>query len=149
MARGSSRGQRDANVVASDMLLSSLVEPVSPSTLLDPLTDDPLLSFEDRRTFHPDPSSRPALLSYASDVIQSQVSNRLNKAVYSFPGVRAFDRAQARGRAVLAFRDPRRVAICVRRHIRREVLFAIDPRRKFGSGAGKRRRRNWASAIRC
>lgn len=150
MARGKSSSAISPNSIANDPLLDVLSEPVGPAVPVDPLLDDPLLAFEDRRQFHPLQSNRPALMSWASDVVVNYGRNVVSKALYeNIPGRRALDRGKTYVEAGLAFRDPERVAICVRRQIRREVLFALSPHRRIGSGRGKRRRRNWASAIRC
>lgn len=143
MAKG--RGQRDTSEIANSELLSDLMAPVSPSPAVDPLLDDPLLAFEDRRQYHPAGPARPALMSWASDLVANTVRN----TAYDISGKRYYDRAKTYAAAGLAFRDPKRVAICVRRKIRREVLFALSPHRRIGSGRGKHRRRNWASSIRC
>lgn len=47
----------------------------------------------------------------------------------------------------VAFAEPHKVAVCIRRKMRREVMFALKLNRK-GAGAG-RRRRNWTSGITC
>lgn len=148
MARGS-RGQRDiSNPIANDPLLP-LLDPIEPSPLIDPLVDDPLLSFEDRRFYHPAGYNRPALMSWSSDVVLGYANNAVRNLLYDVSGKRYVDRAKNYIGAAAAFRDPSRVAICVRRKVRREVLFALSPHRRIGSGRGKHRRRNWASSIRC
>lgn len=150
MARAKS--QRDFSTIPSEPLLDVLSEPVGPSLSVDPLLDDPLLAFEDRRQYHPAGPSRPAMMFGASDVISYPVNYASNVArnfVYDVSGKRYVDKAKNLAGAALAFRDPARVAVCVRRKIRREVLFALSPHRRIGSGRGKRRRQNWASAIRC
>lgn len=148
MAR--SKGQRDTSNIANDPvadLLTPAADPLSPA--IDPLLDDPLLSMEDRRSWHPDGPNRPTLMSWASDVVSDRTSTFVRNTLYDVSGRRYVDRARNYGRAALAFRDPNRVAICIRRKIRKEVLFALSPHRRIGRGAGKHRRRNWASAIRC
>jgi len=148
MARGR---QRDTNVVASDQLLSSLEGPSVDVTIpIDPLVDDPLLSMQDNRLYHPDPPSRPSLMQWASQLVADKSQTFLGNVLYDVSGRRYIDKPVNWTRAALAFRDPARVAICVRRKIRREVLFALTPhKRLIGRGAAKHRRRNWASAIRC
>lgn len=152
MAHSRSRaGQRDNSTptpIANDPLLDVLSSPGEPSELVDPLSDDPLLAMEDRRFYSPDRYSYA--MKWASDVVVSYPRNVVSKALYEgIPGVRLANRAKTYVEAGLAFRDPERVAVCVRRHIRRQVIFALSLHRRIGSGRGKRRRRNLASAIRC
>lgn len=90
-------------------------------------------SLEDRRTFHPAGPLRPAV---------------------SFP--RDAARRVAKSSAVMSKRDdissrvgfavPERVAVCVRRKQRKEVLHAL---RKTGSGVSRVRRRNIWSDVDC
>lgn len=85
-----------------------------------------LRSVEDRRRHHPDRRYRPAL---------------------SFGRWRSTLKAIAFGSAAMAaFNEPSRVAICVRRKIRREVMFA---RGKTGRRGQKRPKFNWFSRIAC
>lgn len=118
MARGRSRRQRDASVIASRRLLRSVVEPL-PS----------LLPLEDRRSFYPE-RVRPALglFSWSADPV---VADRKSDMSLPFR---------------LAFREPKRVWICVRRKMRREALFAL---RRTGKGSRSRRRRRDFSDMRC
>lgn len=85
---------------------------------------------EDRRLYHPLGPFRPArsLPTRAARVV---VRNRTS----------SFRRPD-----VFGFAIPNRVAICVRRAQRREVLFA---KRKMRSGAGGSKRRNFWSSISC
>lgn len=50
--------------------------------------------------------------------------------------------------AVVSFADPTNTITCVRRHRRREVLFA-NQRAGFGKSIYTRPRRNWSSSISC
>lgn len=119
MARRS--GQRDTSRIATPRVLDPLFR-------LAPL---PLAVFEDRRDFNPDgPYRRPATFSRRAfaDVVLKPAPR-----AFSFPDV-------------FGFRVPDKVLICVRRKQRREVLHAL---RRTGSGAGRRRRRNYYSAVSC
>lgn len=90
----------------------------------------PLQMIEDRRRWS------PALRPPMRVVRRAAVPARLTERLY-------------RGRALVgrpAFVDPRRVAVCVRRSQRREVLFAT---RNTGRGARAPRRRNALSDVRC
>lgn len=114
------------------------VEPVSLSTLslvsrLSPLATllGQLRELEDRRTFHPEGRLRPARASFRS---ATQLVPR--------PGRRAAlaTRASVLVPSRVAFKVPNRVAICVRRKSRREVLFA---KRVAGAGGGRFRKRRY------
>lgn len=117
--------------------------PVSQSTFSSPLRQLHALdqlramvrALEDRRRFHPMRSLRPAAALRRSSrrllVSQSPTSNLAGR----FPPTG------------LSFAAPRKVAVCVRRKTRREVIFAM---RKRGKGAASRkRRRNGFSQIGC
>lgn len=148
MARG--KGQRDTPNIANDPVADLLMPSVDPlSPVVDPLLDDPLLAMEDRRTWHPAGPARPSMMTWSSDVVADRASTFVRNTLYDVSGRRYVDRARNYVGAALAFRDPSRVALCVRRKIRKEVLFALSPHRRIGAGRGKHRRRNWASSIRC
>lgn len=85
---------------------------------------------EDRRQFHPLGPFRPA----------SAPRRALSRVVIKNPSV-PFRRPDVFGFAV-----PQKVALCVRRQERREVLFA---KRKTGAGARSPKRRNYWSSISC
>lgn len=105
------------NSIANPRLLRPIIRPVD------------LRVFEDRRTFHPSPVRWPA-----------QVHMR---------GARP-SRLVERGRAFSflspAFVAPKRVALCVRRKTRREVILALGHGR---SGSRAPRRRNQWSNVKC
>lgn len=150
MAKGrSSRG----NAISSSppSLAKLLALPKTPSAI--PLTqyplDPPLLpdsverqqyvrSLEDRRLNHPLPRiHRPAVASVRS-------ATRL----IAHP-LRSFTTAVGNNApAGIRFYLPDRVAICVRRKIRREVVHALRINPKHGRGGGKRRRTPH-SGIKC
>lgn len=97
-----------------------------------------LRELEDRRTFSPE-IARPAR-GVRRDATRLMVSPNVNKPVKAteMPTVPTG----------VQFADPRRVAICMRRKTRREVIFAR------GSGGGrkrKHRRAKWSefSTVRC
>lgn len=95
--------------------------------------------YEDRRRFHPERAYRPALSfsRKSSSVVKlkpTPVAKRRNKPVYFMPP------------DVLAFTNPLKVLLCVRRKERREVLLAKGLHRK---GAGGAKHRNWWSDIKC
>lgn len=97
-------------------------------------TSSPFLVMEDRRTFHPLRDLRP-VASFVKSAARVVAKQRVN-----FP-------QPSQTKAILAFADPRRVLVCLRRRIRREVLHA---KRVAGSGKAMRKpRRNSLSSISC
>lgn len=97
-------------------------------------TSSPFLVMEDRRTFHPLCDLRP-VASFVKSAARVVAKQRVN-----FP-------QPSQTKAILAFADPRRVLVCLRRKIRREVLHA---KRVAGSGKPMRKpRRNSLSSISC
>lgn len=86
-----------------------------------------LLEIQDRRTWHPQRTFRPAV---------SLSGNRTRMVV-----------SDARGLSPrVRFDASHRVVVCVRRKQRKEVMFAL---RKTGKGAKARRRRNRFSDMEC
>jgi len=97
---------------------------------------DMLRDIEDRREF--DFDSEPEFMTTEASVADVQeVVAPIRKGVVNSTHL---------DRGVMAFRNPEKVAVCVRRHERKEVLHAL---RRVGRGSGRRRRRNEASNIRC
>lgn len=89
---------------------------------------------EDRRQFHPLGPDRPALAWTRS-------------ATQLVPKQRPAFRQPSQTKGIISYSDPRQVYVCVRRKIRRQVLFA-----RSGGGAPKfrkRPRRNPQSSISC
>lgn len=97
------------------------------SLRLSPLPS--LISYEDRRTWHPDGPLR---------------------SVFAFrrQAKRLVDRANPMWhvRSAIHFADPTRVVVCIRRRIRREVIHALRKNGKRGQGKPKR---NFYSSIGC
>lgn len=91
-----------------------------------------LRTIEDRREWHPLGPRRSARSFNAAH--HQLVVKQPRKQSHKVPkGIR--------------FHAPRKVLICVRRKVRREVMFALNKR---GKGSARRnRRRNWYSAISC
>lgn len=104
-----------------------------------------LRSIEDRRTWHPEGINRPARLFHAPSARFRQIERpyrRPNEAVRSA----AFTAFKSFAPAGIAFQNPSRVLICVRRNIRREVLHA---RGVAGRSGLRPPRRSWSSGISC
>lgn len=125
MARKKKRnanGQRDHNSIANSLLT---------------YTRNYVLSHEDRRLFHPLDDVRPAkgLSKFASQItVTPYKRNRVRPKAAPTPDV-------------FRFNAPVKVAVCVRRKTRREVLFAL---KRTGKGSRRRRRRrNYYSEVSC
>lgn len=112
--------------------IASLVPVALPSAVRSP-SRDLLRQIEDRRSFYPEPATRPALTFSGSSAsidahIPKKKANR-NRVPTQF-----------------AFSAPGDVLVCVRRKRRKEVLHAL---RKTGKRGQRRPRRNRFSDIRC
>lgn len=94
-------------------------------SLIRPLRDLQLI--EDRRQFHPEGVLRPARTLYERSASRNVVAP-----------AKKFSPA-------ISFAVPAKVALCVRRKQRREVLFATGK----GGGRHKRPRKNLFSNVRC
>ena len=134
MARRARRSSRNrAKPLRSLPVVRFRPRPVAPFRGYD-ATIGKLADLEDRRRFHPMRALRPAfsLPRGASRLVVREPK----RARALFP---------AQTRAVIAFANPRRVLICLRRKARREVLMALGK----GGGGAKRPRRNEFSDVRC
>lgn len=112
--------------------------PVAPSTLLSEV--------EDRRVFHFDgPNRRPLMEDGRPSriVLQDRPKNRNRVKPKAF---RFGPKVYSQTKAIRAFAEPERTIVCIRRGVRKEVLFA---KRKAGRGGNRRPRRNWLSSISC
>lgn len=156
MAKGRTSGQRGfsnsytptANSTAA--LLSGLNAPLLPSRPLLP-EFGPFIEVEDGRTYNPvDPSFRSltiggsiARINVAKVVVHKRPVIAYGQPIYAYRGL-------PRGVQVpvgVKFESPFRVVRCLRRKIRREVIFAL---RKEKKGAGARHRRHNAfSKVGC
>lgn len=96
----------------------------------------PLSLLEDRRRFHPERDLRPALSFFGKPRL---VVRKARKAP-ARSRMTAFSGLSHR----IGFQVPKRVAICVRRKERREVLIANG-----AGGSRKPKRRNYWSSIQC
>lgn len=123
--------------------ISKFARPVAPIRLprLSRVPRVSLTLYEDRRTFHPDGRLRRpfSLPNSASRIVLKDKRNVVQQSG------RSYFRPLGT-KAVLAFAAPSRVATCVRRHRRREVLFA---RRRTGKGAHARKHFTDLSKISC
>lgn len=141
MARGGrssnrTAGRRDTSVLSLTSRLPAA---------LPPLALSPLSLFEDRRAWDPDPE-RGALTfggRYARMVVHTRpVIARANTlwSPSAFPvGIQV--------PVGVRFESPFKVITCLRRKVRREIMFA---RNKAGRGVPKRKsRRSWRSNVVC
>lgn len=140
------RQQRDIPKIASPLLVPRLaLIPKSP----------PLQLIEDRRTHHPLGKDRPARSLKAAHhqlkvpkpkprVIRGPDNKPMKSAARpKFNPLRPFSSLPA----TVGFRSPKSVIICLKRKIRKEVIFA---KKLTGKGSRKtNRRRNQWSDIRC
>ena len=94
----------------------------------------PLTNYEDRRAYHP--------------------ISRAFRPAFSIPRAARIIRAvepkaprlwSAQTKSTLAFAEPRRVLVCLRRQVRKEVLLALGK----GGGGKRKPRRNHLSEISC
>lgn len=109
----------------------------------------PLSLHEDLRLWHPDPERGAVEVGgrWAKVVVHSRPVVARSRALSSWG---LSDRGLPVGLQVpvgLRFESPFRVLTCMRRKIRRQVIFA---RRKAGKGVKRRKpRRNWRSQVVC
>lgn len=121
MAR--SRRRRDS------FLITSVPRALPFPWLSLPRSISPYREIEDRRYWHPDPVA-PA---------RSFSRSRHRLTVSS-------SRPSRQTKAAISFASPRRVLVCVRRQVRKEVLFAT---RRNGRNGGRNYRRNAYSEVSC
>lgn len=95
---------------------------------LAPKRPAPLVAFEDRRQWHPERWGRPVLGL-------KRAATRVVVAPRSGPTLTSR----------IAFADPRKVFVCLRRKIRREVIHALGK----GGGGNKAPKRKPTSNIEC
>lgn len=126
----------DSEVLRNFIKKASVV-PVAPlPSPLKPKLPHPLKLLEDRRAWHPDKLRRNA----------EAIPKRGSRLVVARPPT-ATPHLSAKLPHRIGFDSPKAVSLCVRRHTRRNVLFALDLTRK-GSGSRSRRRNQW-SDVKC
>lgn len=109
------------------------------------------LDYYDRRTFRPDrttraPSSGP---QFAARIVSTAITvrrrqRRFHGIIASYTDPLYHPKRYLRQR--LGFSIPRRLEVCIRRKVRKEVIFA---KRKAGKGGQRKPIRNFWSAISC
>ncbi|UDN67859.1 hypothetical protein [robinz microvirus RP_152] len=125
-----SRSDRLDRRPAGDPFLDNILDPVTTFNYLDHV----VRAVDDRRFFDPAGPLRPAY-SFGRDA-------RRLIAKSSPVGRTRNDTLSAR----VGFAVPERVAVCVRRKQRKEVIHALD---RAGGGGSRRRRRNRYSDVDC
>lgn len=153
--KGRSRGQRGASVSPLDPLSGLLPDPGAPE-LVEPLDDfSSLQDIQDLRLFSPEapfqaPRSvstlplrvgRPGEFGVRADRTREFMEHPSRMARQQNAPLRWAHSAQF-------VSDPVNAVHCVRRKVRREVMFSL-PRRKRSKGAGAKRRRNEWSDVNC
>lgn len=130
-SRGRERDLSNVATAISAVLRPDLVETFRPVSL------SPILrEVEDLRSFHPEGAERRPLSVFGQgatwNVVPSVARSLTTDSTGRLPGT-------------LRFNMPREVAVCVRRKVRRQVLWALG---KAGGGSAKPRR-TWRSNIKC
>lgn len=126
MARRSTRGRGRNRAATSGSRVPRVVR--IRRSIRRPITI--VIPLEDRRLYHPDGPARKFTGSNR-DAVRMVDNKNVNQRPY---------------RTRIAFADPRKVYICMRRAIRREVLFAAGVAGKKGI---RKRRTNETSKISC
>lgn len=148
MAKGKSKSStRDATTIASSAGLKT-----NYSHLNNPynITPYPAVLDHDRRLYKPDKTTRPptnrppAFARLAIKVVNVKKSKRQFHAKLN--RFNPLYRTKSHVRKVIGFSVSRRLEMCIRRHQRKEVLFA---KRKAGKAGQRKSIRNFWSAIRC
>lgn len=131
MAKGKnskSSGTRDAPQSLPSVRSRSIISPVQGRHL------QPLNLIDDRRSYHPEPATRPARLF--SGAVASVKATITPKHVSG----------KSRVPVQIAFTAPDQTLVCVRRKTRKQVLFA---KRKTGKAGQRKPKRNMWSNVRC
>jgi len=128
VARKSNRGGRDvSNHIASGTLPRISIRPLRPLGPIVPTLPQILTELEDRRFYRPDRSVRGPASVQRKDTRLVTLPSPSKLAAYGFA-------------------NPSRVAMCVRRKVRKEVIHAI---RVAGKRGLKRPKRNFWSNVKC
>lgn len=148
--RSGRRGTSDSNYTANRRLpVPSSRSYVSPSP--SRLGYSSLQLFEDRRRWDPAGPNAPAR-SFSTPrhrltLVDRSTPRKINYSSTPYASS-PFATGMSQTKATIAFAEPRRVLLCVRRQQRKEVLHAL---RKTGPGSGASRYDNWNeySNVRC
>lgn len=139
---GGGRGHSYSHNPTANASLSVLrLSPIPP--LLSPY--EPLVEVEDRRLFHFQGPDAPAL-DIDGRPARVTVRNRNRPKRHKPQAYRFGPKVHSQTKGIITFEAPDRVAVCIRRKRRKEVLFA---KRKAGRGGNRPPRRTWLSKISC
>lgn len=138
------RRRRDDSYIARRSLPVSTPKSTYSYVRLPSLTE-----FEDRRRWYPSSYTEPAR-SFSAPRSRLTVVSRVShpRTVGRVDASRSLSSAWSQTRATVAFAEPRRTVLCVRRNIRKEVLHALDRVRPGGSGRSRSHWTEWSS-VRC
>lgn len=138
---GRIRNRRDVSTtIAKTRVLPVTVSPPRSTLQFDLF---PLSDVEDRRTYHPEGSFAPAR-SFSKPRHRLVAVDRRPKKnqVFSHFGSRGISGTKA----IIAFKAPDKVLVCVRRSIRKQVLHALN---KSGRRGQRKPRFNYYSSVSC
>lgn len=139
------RGGRSNTSAASRDFLESLLSPVSMPLAIVPSGHLDLSSIEDGRLWHPDPDRGALTIGgrFAQVVVHKRPIIARSKPIWSYKGLPVGVQVPFG----VQFESPFKVITCLRRKVRRNVIFAMN---KGGKGVKKRQpRRNWRSNVSC
>lgn len=150
--KGSSRstnsnsGSRRDHSINSSPIATFQVPVFQPLPLLPTSPLSRLSEVEDRRLFHFEGPNRPALLDDGTLARTHVVDRNKNRNRVKPRAFRFGPKIYSQTKAIVAFEAPERVAVCIRRKARRQVLFA---KQRAGRGGLRKPRRTWLSKISC
>lgn len=142
----SNSGSRRDHINSSYSIATVRVPDFQPLPLLPTSPLSRLSDIEDRRLFHFEGADRPALLDDGTPARVHVVDRRKNRNRVKPKAFRFGPKIYSQTKAIVAFQEPERVAVCVRRKARREVLFA---KKRAGRGGMRSPKRTWLSKISC
>lgn len=134
--------QRDATDIANDSeLLREFIQkpkPYRPITHPPHLTTfKPLTLLEDNRAWQPTPKPHRTAKAVPRNAAALTVPRQIVRG----------GKTRSTIPSTVAFQKPSGVAVCVRRKVRREIMFALRQTRR--GAAARRRRRNTWSDVKC
>lgn len=139
-------GRRRDHSFSTPLIATLRVPSFQPLPLLPTSPLERLSEVEDRRSFHFEGPNRPALMDDGTMARVHVVDRPKNRNRVKPRAFRFGPKIYSQTKAVVAFQEPERVAVCVRRKARREVLFA---KKRAGRGGMRKPRRTWLSKISC
>lgn len=147
MAHKGRRNRQVDSVSPIDDTSPAAISPeIRPRTIRQYLPENFYREVEDNRRWQPDPVDRARTVNGAP----ARIGIKPKPKVLRGPGGRplrskfASPSATASVTSRLGFTLPRDIIQCIRRAMRREVIFALNKRKK-GAGAKRRRRNQWSN----